>query len=816
MVDKTTPEDNKTVVNLDLDDKDSKNEHHSNGNAPTQLIFNGRDLEGSTLVDGQHHHKIPPTMEGNSLTQDIDSHVQQLKYNDNRVALDRAINALVDILRQMVEENKSRPVLYPTTDNDLNVLKLNIKMEHSTVEDYSRLNKDSLAHLLSEKVTNVIRHLFSLKDRIDDTASKVFVTGDLNSGKSTFCNALLRRKILPEDQQPCTNVFCEVIDPRDNNGLEEVHAVPIGVTYNIRDESTYQIFPISELESLVYKSSLYSILKIYVHDQRPIEQSLLKNGVVDISLIDAPGLNLDSYQTTQVFSRQEEIDLVVFVVNAADLFTLSGREFITAAANEKNLIFIVINKFDCIRDKQRCKERILNQISELSPQTHKDASEFVHFVSSEEVVNGLPGPSDDGDENNGPDNSGRPDPDFDHLEASLRKFVLEKRAVSKLLPAKTYLINLLDDLDTVFKLNERLYKENRNLLLSQLDEITPQYEKAMSSSSKISGHIDRLIETTATECYNFTRDAIKNTIDNIEDTPLIAFPGLNDMYRFTKETRMALVEKVLGSVDASERFARQKTLETFEIIRDVGRKALDDDNLLADKSLRDDYMFTSKKHHQLRRVIDEEISIKDFFDPSYERFMQAIGLSGTFSSVSNTSSPSWWVLSGKQGQIWKNSLSAVAVYSSTKIFHNGLFMVKNFVSIRDVFNWRFLQNVVTPLSIGMAIVSVSYLVYDIPTAFQRKSIQRIKRHLGSTDYIHNNSSRVSKECTKVLNYASREVMNSFRTSIDTTAAKKDKIISQLKDSEQSVQFYHRLFRSIRTQGEIVRGIKIDNFYSSVD
>ena len=71
-----------------------------------------------------------------------------------------------------------------------------------------------------------VKYLLNLKDRIDDTTSKVFVTGDLNAGKSTFCNALLRRKILPEDQQPCTAVFCEVIDAsKENNSIEEVHAV---------------------------------------------------------------------------------------------------------------------------------------------------------------------------------------------------------------------------------------------------------------------------------------------------------------------------------------------------------------------------------------------------------------------------------------------------------------------------------------------------------------------------------------------------------------------------------------------------------------
>ena len=196
-----------------------------------------------------------------------------------------------------------------------------------------------------------------MKDRIDDTTSKVFVTGDLNAGKSTFCNALLRRKILPEDQQPCTAVFCEVIDAsKENNSIEEVHAVPIGKEYNIRDESTFEVYPLESLEDLVYDCDRFSLLKIYVLDHRSFQESLLHNGVIDIKLIDAPGLNMDLYQTTQVFSRQEEIDLVVFVVSAENHFTLSAKEFIAAAANEKGTCLLLSIDLIISRIKKSVKE----------------------------------------------------------------------------------------------------------------------------------------------------------------------------------------------------------------------------------------------------------------------------------------------------------------------------------------------------------------------------------------------------------------------------------------------------------------------------
>jgi mitofusin len=70
------------------------------------------------------------------------------------------------------------------------------------------------------------------------------------------------------------------------------------------------------------------MLKIYANDARTTQESLLHNGVVDIALIDSPGLNTDSIKTTAVFARQEEIDVVVFVVSAENHFTLSVKYII--------------------------------------------------------------------------------------------------------------------------------------------------------------------------------------------------------------------------------------------------------------------------------------------------------------------------------------------------------------------------------------------------------------------------------------------------------------------------------------------------------
>ena len=182
----------------------------------------------------------------------------------------------------------------------------------------SQLEKVSIANLVDERMVASSQHIDKLYVRVEDTSSKVLVTGDLNAGKSTFVNALLRRVVMPVDQQPCTAGFCEVHDFAENNNVEEVHVVKDAATYNINDESTYRRASLGDLDSIMMNADYHfqGILKLYLNDTRPLDQSLLNNGVVDISLIDAPGLNHDSVRTTALFTRQEDIDVIAFVVSA--------------------------------------------------------------------------------------------------------------------------------------------------------------------------------------------------------------------------------------------------------------------------------------------------------------------------------------------------------------------------------------------------------------------------------------------------------------------------------------------------------------------
>lgn len=525
-------------------------------------------------------------------------------------------------------------LITPQIAQEFSILKLDLKLgTHSQTELVHSLEKGSIASLLDGKISSSIRHLLSLRERIEDTSSKVLVTGDLNAGKSTFCNALLRRKILPEDQQPCTNIFCEVLDARENGGIEEVHAIHKNSTYNRNDESTYDVFPLKDLEQLVTNNHTYAQCKVYVNDVRSIDESLLNNGVVDISIIDAPGLNSDTTKTTAVFARQEEIDVVVFVVSAANHFTLTAKEFIWAAAAEKAYIFIVVNGYDTIKEKQRCQKMILEQVAGLSPRTFKESTELVHFVSSNAIPTVPPPGSSggkasasssgggDGPDFNDDDDSGRGKgkgkdkeklEDFEKLEQSLRRFVLEKRARSKLAPAKTYLLNVLGDINTLATVNQEVAQAELDRVIKELKDLEPVLEASKKAKAEVNDDIDHTIEDTCKGIYDHTRSTLNSAMARAADeTNGVQYAGIFNAFQYAEELKDAMLSRISESVTACEEYARDRAVNGVNSIKQLGLLHVGDE--YTGLNFRSDIMF-KRKRDVLARQIEVQTEIWDFFD----------------------------------------------------------------------------------------------------------------------------------------------------------------------------------------------------------
>ncbi|KPI38085.1 Transmembrane GTPase fzo1 [Cyphellophora attinorum] len=806
------------------------------------------------------------------------SHVHQLQYNQNRVALAKAIGQTVELLKQLQDMNAHWPATYPSvkrsespkrrpainqtqstrdtsmlsrdTENiaaprpsplrragttlgpgadaagesstqaqqrkspeprlltsqiaqEFSILKLDLKVGAlSQAELVHSLEKKSIASLLDGKIGQSVRHLLLLRDRIEDTSSKVLVTGDLNAGKSTFCNALLRRKILPEDQQPCTALFCEVLDAKENGGLEEVHAVHKDTIYNRNDESTFDAYSLQELDKIVVDNDQYMQCKIYVKDIRSVDQSLLNNGIVDIALIDAPGLNSDSVKTTAVFARQEEIDVVVFVVSAANHFTLSAKEFIWQAAHEKAYIFMVVNGFDNIRDQERCKRQILEQLAKLSPYTYKEAKELVHFVSSNAVpvqpthppggpggdaggsgsASGGSDPGDgDDDSKKGKGKDKKKIEDFEGLEGALRRFVLEKRARSKLAPAKTYLMNCLGDMNVLATVNRDVAQSELDRVSQQLAEIEPEYEERQKQRNVVTEKLSKDVDGAVTDVYDHTKATLAATISNVGHEDLgVEYPGLFSAFQYAEDLRVAMLNSIADSVKSCEEYGRAKCVTGVSMIKSLGLLHVGDsyDQL----SFRSDMMF-QRKRDALVRTVDTDVEIMDFFDVAglWERQEKTLG-TGLAVTLAGT-------------------LGTRAI--------GGLGWVDGAYSALRVVGSQNLRRIAAPAAVTAVVLAVAYVLSTIPQTLPPRLARKLSATLTGMDYPHANAHRISAEVRRVLRYPSQQLSVDLERGVEELKQKREDVQKTKKESDVALKYFGNLVRDSSETRHRIEGIDLE-------
>ncbi|KAJ9475921.1 Mitofusin FZO1 [Pseudozyma hubeiensis] len=753
--------------------------------------------------------------------------------------------------------------------DDMSVLKLDLRVGSVAANPQAlvrSLERSSVAQLLDGRMQKSERHLENLKQRLSDTQSKVLVTGDLNAGKSTFVNALLRRPLMPTDQQPCTTVFCEVLDASLlNRDVEEVHMLKPGYKYDCHDDSTFTRHTLQDVEQIVAEAEEVSpedapILKCYAHDTRAAQDSLLKNGIVDIALIDAPGLNRDSLKTTALFARQEEIDVVVFVVSAENHFTLSAKEFLWNASHDKAFVFIVVNKFESIKNKDKCRKLVLDQIRQLSPATYEDAANLVHFVDSQAVF---------GAESNS-ESSAAPDTPseelgrkvqggqlvesrsseslqaFARLESALRDFVLLKRAKSKLLPSKTYMLRLLSDIIFLAKINTQVAQIELAEAIKALQVARPELARCQASQQKlesvVEGEEDEAVTTVMQQAQRKLSSAIEligNGKPATEAVQLPAYPGLFNIWEYAQEVRHALTSSLELALRSVEDTARGTASQAVDRVQKLGLAHLPDEDVeKRQRIFNPDVMFA--KRRAMPGLVGlglgaqvVEVQASDFFD-AYHHFTIVTG--GSLSQDK----------SGKNAD--KSTSDELSLVSSVSLGLGAMTLMGSktlgaktaidaFVRISDLVGNPTARRWAGPVLAVVSTGLVVYFIYDLPNSVPRNIGRSIKSGLESGTLLRSNTSdaltalapssssnsqdeepsftavhsaRVGRETRKVLRLASWDLQERFRTAIAQRRAEVEKQEAKQASANLAIEWFDQTtsrVTNIRGQVDDVKGLE---------
>ena len=432
-----------------------------------------------------------------------------------------------------------------------------------TVNDGNSLNRtisDTKSSIFAVKAAENqfkkdLQQLQVLKARMMSNKTTLLTTGDLNSGKSTFCNSLLKSRVVEENNEPCKAMFVEIV----NSDLNQIHLHrnTVGITskdscdgretnvpkseysglesryensHYSWDDSNKEILDISKLQE-IYSTEDPSIhhLKVFIKNSNPI----LNNSLFETSLIDTPGLNINTFKTTALLSKQREIDVIIFVVNAENHFTLSAREFLMQASEEKQYVFVVVNKFDLIRKQESNKNEILNQLKQISPLTWEHRDNLVHFVSAKKAF-------DDGssvDDKNYEWRQG-----FEKLENALCDFVLKKRIVSKLAPAKQYLLNVLERISWVCLNELHLVQLEWKTIADSIHSNQPRLDGLKSFKQEYLDNMDDLVQDFGANIYQNTKARLETFVDEfLYFSESVEWYGCLHAYDYSKNLQRLVV-----------------------------------------------------------------------------------------------------------------------------------------------------------------------------------------------------------------------------------------------------------------------------------
>ena len=703
-------------------------------------------------------------------------------------AEEEQLETQIDSISSVHKENESQRLI-PAAD--FQVLRLDLKLGSSSSSSaaslVSQLEKSSIANLLDERIGLSLKHIDKLRLRVEDTSSKVLVTGDLNAGKSTFVNALLRREVMPVDQQPCTTAFCEVHDAAENHGKEEVHVLKDGVTYDINDESTFTRGTIADLENIVGENEdTQQMIKLYLADTRAPSESLLNNGVVDISLIDAPGLNRDSLKTTALFARQEEIDVVVFVVSAENHFTLSAKEFLWNASNEKAYLFIVVNKYDQIKNKEKCRRLVLEQIKQLSPRTYEDAEDLVHFVDSAAALQPFTA-----------------NPAFDDLESSLRSFVLVKRSKSKLQPVSTYLSNLLSDIEFLAGANAIVADAELQNAQADLTQSRPVLEKMKAGRDALDNGLLAIEDEGAMRSTSRTRSIISTALERVGqgklgvDNPLILMPtysGILNIWSYARDVRRALLASLDTAVKLAEDEARVTTSSGVDNIKALGEEHLPEGVERSRRVFMPEAMFSTMRRGT-RGAKSRRSSSAGSRDAIVAGGLHGLGiglaqrpdlLETTFFDLFDVQHQLWLHFGDKDGLAEGDKMSLIpSVLSVASVGVGALTMVggqtigvrglvEGVLRVTDLLGNETTGKWAAPVLGAFTIGLTAYLIMELPSSIPRTVGRRVRASIVRQDgyvpegetYVDVHAVRISRETRKVLRLASWDLREKFRGALE--------------------------------------------------
>lgn len=213
----------------------------------------------------------------------------------------------------------------------------------STILDGSGNKTDEMTHSISV-----------LKDQIISPDCKIAVVGEFKRGKTSFINAVLGEKILPEAVSPWTAVQTEIVFAETETA------------YVWTESDCKQSVDRASLEGWLTKSNVQAEKAQKARIGYP-SSFLLDN---EVTLVDTPGLNDHEDLDMRTFDMVRDADILIWMLSNSSPFSSTELNYVVDLVRNSKVSYVifVMNKIDIVEDEDRdvLLQTVIQRINEMS------------------------------------------------------------------------------------------------------------------------------------------------------------------------------------------------------------------------------------------------------------------------------------------------------------------------------------------------------------------------------------------------------------------------------------------------------------------
>ena len=217
---------------------------------------------------------------------------------------------------------------------------------------------------------NSVQCISNMEQQILEPGCRIAVVGEFNRGKTSFINAILGEKILPESVSPWTAVQTEI-------AFSEIEMASIwtetGYKRNIAREQLENWLTKSDKQSEKAKKARIGIPASFLQDN-------------EVTLIDTPGLNDHEDLDYRTFDAVRDADIMIWMLSSSSPFSNSELNYVIDLVRQsivRHVIF-VMNKIDAVEEEDI--DKLLNVVYQRINEMTRETTEKEAFLFNGEIL----------------------------------------------------------------------------------------------------------------------------------------------------------------------------------------------------------------------------------------------------------------------------------------------------------------------------------------------------------------------------------------------------------------------------------------------